>query len=132
MGNKKYYIILWFAVACFMYHCSSDNSIIIKGFNQTTWLLDSLGCMQARKSMAKVLENNMEIFSGHSSSELKALLGSPNIIHEREGVTIYTYFLEPGHQCRDKNWKEKGYTECLQMLFFIERDKIKMADIIYP
>ena len=132
MGNKKYYIISALVVALFMCHCSSDNGIIIKGFDQTAWQKDSLGCMQVRKGMGKVLESNMDIISGHSVLELKALLGAPNIVHEREGVTIYTYFLEPGHQCRDKNWKAKGYTECLQMLFFIEKDKVKVADVIYP
>lgn len=132
MESKKYYIILWLFLAFSMYRCSSDNNITIAGFNQTDWQKDSLGCMRIRGGMGKVLQSNMDIISGHSSSELKAFLGPPNIIHEREGTTIYTYFLEPGHQCHDKNWKEKGYTECLQILFFIEKDKVKVADIIYP
>jgi|GEM_PF-1518746 len=132
MQNDKYYIILWMLLAFSLSYCRADNNITIKGFNQTAWQRDSLGCLRTRESMGKVLQSNMNVLIGHSSSELKAFLGSPNIIHTRESVTIYTYFLEPGRQCHDKNWKEKGYTACLQILFFIEKDKIKVMDLIYP
>jgi hypothetical protein len=132
MQNDKCYVVILLLLSFSLSYCHSDNNITIKGFNQTAWQKDSLGCLGTRESMGQVLQSNMSVLTGRSSSELRAFLGSPNIIHKRERVTIYTYFLEPGRQCQDKNWKEKGYTECLQILFFIENDKIKVMDLIYP
>jgi hypothetical protein len=132
MRNKNYYIIPWLLLGFSLSYCYSDNNIVIKGFNQTAWQKDSLGCIGVRENMGRILQSNMKVLTGHSSLELKAFLGPPNIIHKRGSVAVYTYFLEPGRQCHDKNWKEKGYTECLQILFFIENDKIKVTDLIYP
>jgi len=64
-----------------------------------------------------MLTPNKIAVTGHSSGELKTFLGPPNVVYPREATTIYTYFLEGGCHCYDKNWKEKGSTECLQILF---------------
>jgi hypothetical protein len=48
------------------------------------------------------------------------------------GELTNTYYEKGGRHCYDKNWKEKGYTECLQILFFIDNDKVKISDVIYP
>jgi len=118
--------------ALLLLYCNPDRKIVIKDFDTATWKLDSMGCKGLRRNMGKVLRSNNDAVTGHSSGELKTFLGSPNVEYTREGTTIYSYFLEGGRHCYDKNWKEKGYTECLQILFFIDKDKVKTSDVIYP
>jgi hypothetical protein len=129
---NKIYRLLPGVFVFFLLHCSPDHKIVIKDFDTVSWKLDSMGCRGLRRDMGKVLQRNSNAVTGHSSEELKAFLGPPNVAHTRERTTIYTYFLEGGRHCYDKSWKEKGYTECLQILFFIENDKVRISDVIYP
>lgn len=132
LSPNKIYRLLSGALAFFLLHCSPDHKIVIKDFDTASWKLDTMGCKGLRRDMGKALQSNNNAFTGHSFAELQAFLGPPNLTHSRGQTTIYTYFLEGGRHCYDKNWKEKGYTECLQILFFVENDKIKISDVIYP
>jgi hypothetical protein len=81
--------------------CVSNKSvqveITVKGFDKEIWKQDSIGCLQKRKELYKILLSNKERLLNKKKSEIESLLGIPNVI--RHNKQMYRYFVEKGVQC---------------------------------
>lgn len=81
---------------------SCTPNLTIEGFDKEIWVSDKDGCNGERKVLAEVLDKHKDQLLGKDQSQIKALLGKPDM-HEiyKRSQRFYIYSIDAGVSCHN-------------------------------
>ncbi|MDB5261270.1 MAG: hypothetical protein JWQ14_551 [Adhaeribacter sp.] len=101
-----YNLLIYFSVLCgsswLLLSCSGN--IDLPNFDETAWQQDVRSCQNIRPGLITGLKENIPKLKGLRHDQIIDLLGKPegNSL-ELSGERIYSYFIQAGSQCGNKN-----------------------------